>query len=340
MRNFRKSIKAVSPIVATLMLVLVSVGTAGAFYLWQTGWQGDIQDNAAHSGTVKPSLTIGGSSTVYDFTAVAVEYFEAVNPDYRISYQSGGSGAGVAAVGTGAIDIGSCSRPVKQREYDAYPDLDQDGEKDFGKALVQTIVGYDLVAVCVGSSSHGLLDINQSTLYDLYATNGGLSGHTSTLDTDTSGSVEWDELPIQPNSATMCTGTGAINLYDRAEHGGTEETFCDKVLGIDESTLEAHGINVNHETGNQNLIAAIVADADGLGFCALGQAIAVGADMVDFEGVTADPANKDSYAGTRPLCYVTIGEPKGDIKLYIDFCLSPDMNQKINHEADYISLYD
>jgi phosphate transport system substrate-binding protein len=340
--KMKKDVKAVSPIVAVLMLVLVSVGAATAFYVWETGWQADITDKTGGTD-VQASITIAGSTTVYEFTKVAAELFEA-ETGVKVAYQGGGSGAGVQSVGTGVVDIGSASRAVKSSELAQYPDLNGDNAKDYGKELVSSVIGYDGVVV-IANDDHALTDINETALRAVFYANGGVAKASwdsevtqwmTWFDANTDDLVQWDEL-ISGDSSNA-----TITLYDRAEHSGTEETFCGKMLDIDADTLEDGGITVTHETGNQALLAAVEADEDALAFCAFG--IVAASDDVNvptFETVeaTADSIKDGSYAGSRPLVYVTVGEPTGDIAQYINFCLSPENNDFINDEADYVSLY-
>jgi phosphate transport system substrate-binding protein len=288
---------------------------------------------------------------VYEFTAVGAEMYEAANPGYKVSYQKGGSGAGVASVGVGAVDIGSASRFVKDSEHDKYPDLNKDGMKDYGRNLVEHQVAWDGVAVVVPSANtHGLISINETVLLDIYAFNGGKSGYTLQYlsDGDSSGAIEWDEVPEEVGSTTMCTGSEEVTIYDRAEEGGTEETFTKKVLDISASTLEEYGIEAIHALGNQDLAVAVAGDPDAIGFNAFGIA------SVSSNGLFALPFGEDddspitpsqstikdqSYPGTRPLVYITIDDPTGALKKYIDFCLTPEINMAICEGSDYVSIY-
>jgi len=320
------------------MLVLVTVGAATAFYMWETGWQDDVEGKTKNAD-VMASLTIGGSSTVYEFTAVAAEMYNGEFPGYKVSYQKGGSGAGVAAIGEGAVDIGSASRFVKTEEYALYPDL------------VEHIIAWDGVAVVTSSSNtHGLVSINETVLNDIYCFNGGKTGYSLQVlvDYDSSSDIEWDEVYTTANSvAANCTGSDVVTLYDRDEESGTEETFAKKILDQSKGTLEANDITANHETSNQNLAVAIGDDDHALSFMAFG--IANGdsnLDVIPFAEDENDPVTpststiKDqTYPGTRPLVYITDGTPTGDISQYIKYCLQPENNQQITAGSDYVSIY-
>ena len=369
-----KNAMAVSPIIATLMLVLVAVGSAGAFYVWQSGWQSGIEDKVSGSGELQASLSIGGSSTVYEFTAVAGEYYMVANPNYKISYQSGGSGAGIAAVGTGAIDIGSASKPLTTEDKNKYPDLNKDGVKDYGRELVEHTVAWDAVAVVVSDdnfAAHGLISIDELDLAAVYYANSGavpadipgdVQAGITALDIVTpDGIIQWDELFETPTHTISCVGAGDVTIYDRDDKSGTEEVFSKKIIDTDEKELETAGIdttngagNSGHYKGNQNLLTAIAKDPDALSFMSYGMAKAgdSGLKMIPFQGDhDTDPVtpSEDSimmgaeedgaYDGARPINYITVGEATGDVKVYIDFCLQTEINQDICEVAGYISIY-
>jgi len=100
--------KAVSPVVATLILILIAVAAAAALYLWLVAWQGGVTGTIGSPGA-QYTLTIGGSTSVYPFASEAAKQFEQNNTDVVVSVNQGGSGAGMAAVCTGQVDIGEAS---------------------------------------------------------------------------------------------------------------------------------------------------------------------------------------------------------------------------------------
>lgn len=311
-KKIQKDTHAVSPIVATLMLVLVAVGGSASYYMWQTGWQKDVEGKVSGAGDFKNSLSIGGSSTVYEFTAIAAEWFEAANNGYKISYQSGGSGAGIASVGKGIVDIGSASRFVKDSEHAKYPDTNGDGSKDHGHKLVTHTVAWDAVVV-----------VTSATLTNYTLTRAEL-------------------LNIYENGTFPGGWTGVTGYVDRSDASGTEEVFAELILDLDYGTLEEAGITATASfPGNQELIAALEADNSLIGFTSYGMAKQTDLHIFSFEGVvpSEDTIMDGTYDGARPINYITVDEPTGDIAEYINFCLAPRNNQDIAEEAGYISIY-
>lgn len=338
-----KNVQAVSPIIATLMLVLVAVGASGSFYLWQTGWQEDVEGKAGGVGLTN-ALSVGGSSTVYEFTVLAKEIFENAYPNYRIDLQKGGSGSGISGVGMGLIDIGAASKSIDSY-MNQYPDINRDGVKDLGIDLVAYKIADDGVAVVV-SPNHNWIDPDDLTGTKI------VSMSQDTLVRIFNGSyVNWSDVPIDEaitdtlgNRDNTSIGV-AIETYDRADESGTEECFCEKIMG-EGKQMPANGMTADHSiASNQLMYDGIYAAPNGIGFMPYGM---VGdLVMIPFYHPTKTTVHlptkatiKDySWCGSRPLNLITVGEATGDAKIFIDFCLRTEMNQQLAEMAGYVSIY-
>jgi ABC-type phosphate transport system substrate-binding protein len=205
---------AVSPVVATLILILIAVAAAAALYLWLVVWQGNITGGIGNQGA-QSTLTIGGSTSVYPFDAAAVTQFEQNNTDVVISNNQGGSGAGMFAVCSGAVDLGAASFPVDVATLESsYACPSQ-----YASTIVVTTVAYDAVDVIVSSTNnHGLLSINFDTYALIYQDASYAAGGTPTLLTLTengvtistllvaipvNAAIEWQQLPGAVAGATI-----------------------------------------------------------------------------------------------------------------------------------------
>src|SRR5271157_5696277 len=101
---------AVSPIVATLVLIVVAVIGAVAVGTIMGTFSSDVSKQANANGAGAASQTeivVAGSTTVDPITQLAAKAYTAKNPGIKITSQAMGSGAGVAAVGNGVADIGA-----------------------------------------------------------------------------------------------------------------------------------------------------------------------------------------------------------------------------------------
>lgn len=135
-------------IVALSMLLLATMWLGGC-------GQKQAEDNAAKDQGEKMtgSITIAGSTSVQPFSEVLAEKFMQDNEGVQINVQGGGSSQGVTAAASGAADIGSSSRDLKEEEK--------------GQGLVETVIAYDGIAVIVHPSNkiEGLTKENIKNIY-------------------------------------------------------------------------------------------------------------------------------------------------------------------------------
>ncbi len=217
-RKLRGENKAVSPVVATLILILIAVAAAAALYLWLVVWQGNIT-NGIGTQHAEPTLTIGGSTSVYPFDSLAVTQFQQNNSDVVISNNQGGSGAGMLAVCAGQVDLGAASFPVD------VPTLESSYNcaAQYASTTVITTVAYDAVDVITSTTNnHGLLSINYDTLALVYQDASYAAGGNPTLLSTTengvtistlvaaaaiptAGVIDWSQIPAAVEGVTIGT---------------------------------------------------------------------------------------------------------------------------------------
>jgi phosphate transport system substrate-binding protein len=322
LRKISKDVKAISPLISALLLILVATGATTGVYLWLGVFQAETQGNIDQSSTdilasyLEGDLTISGSTTVYGFTECAVPSFEDKFDGVDVSYSGTSSGAGVDAIGQGLVDIGCASRAVKSTELSAYPNL------------VTWTVAYDAVVVVYKGDISGT---------------DAVSGDTYNF-TD---GVDAKELRAAINDTTN-------NIFwDRNDASGTEELFVDKLLDLDYGTVEeAFANNALFAqadagyAGNPELAAAMAGASDGTWcFMSFGYAKTVsGCSIADYGGETpsAGTIMEGDYAGARPINYITDGQPTADsiAAAYIAWCILPGNNAQFCDCSGYISIYE
>jgi flagellin-like protein len=198
-RRLRGDGKAVSPVVATLILILIAVAAAAALYLWLVAWQGGVTSGIG-SPTAQYTVTIGGSSSVYPWSVVAVKSFEGNNSNVVININQGGSGAGMAAVCAGTVDIGASSAPQTATALEA-----NDG---CPTTVVQETVAYDAVDPIVPTANtHGLVNISWDTMQAIYVA--GVGGAPNPVQPQTN--LESQAGHYFMDSVDMTTLTGWAN---------------------------------------------------------------------------------------------------------------------------------
>ena len=367
MKSLKKQVDAVSPVIATLMLVLVSVGSAGVFYVWQADWQ-EGTTGSIDTEEIKSTLQIGGSSTVYPVTVDAAEAFMDEFPQYKVEVKKGGSDSGIIGAGEGILDIGAASKNPGSDDFEKYTDM------------VVTTIGYDGVVLITTNTD--LETMNATVLKTIYSYNGGQTKDSTATDyveyggkfyydplgLDTTGTADgvitWNEVPVAHGSSDLCSGTDPVDVYDRSEKSGTEECFCKKLMDKEfGSQITMSGSNAYSVMSNQELIDAIAADPNALGFMAYG----IAADNDDVEMIPYAPYTKGDtslvtsddyvelnntgipnfgdigsgvYKGSRPLNYITDGEPTGLVAKFIQYVLWTENNYAFLNDNAYVSIFD
>lgn len=193
-KNKWRKTEAVSPVIATLMLVLIAVGSSGAFYVWHDGYQQDTLSEIQNFKTM-PSLTIGGSSLIHPFNEQATDYYKATHHQ-EIRNSKGGNEAGITAVQNDIVDIACCTRSLTTDEK---------------QNLEQFHIGnISLSLITHPNNPHHLHSINNSFLADLYNVNGNNKARSTFMNISGNGIINWSQLPshVEPFS-----GSCASNVY-------------------------------------------------------------------------------------------------------------------------------
>lgn len=313
--NFLKmNESAVSPIVATLVLIVVAVVGAVAVGTIMGTFSSDVagQTNAGDiAGASSAEIITAGSTTVQPASELLAKAYMKKNPSVKITVQGGGSGAGVAAVGNEIVDIGAASRNVKPTELTQFPDLKE--YRIGGSAIVW-----------VASNEFTGLGVTEADLKAAWA------------DLDATGKTNAEHGSIPQG----------VQFYQRSETSGTEETaaeFC----GISAKSFDA--FNAPGQIGNSGMRSAIEgANVAAIGFLDFGYTNDFDTAKIKtltIDGMTPNEANvkkgiKALFAGQtstdyptglcRGLYLITNGEPSGIVKNFIQFAQSPEGGEFVN----------
>lgn len=244
-------------------------------------------------------LTCSGSTTVLPIAQAAAEAFMAKNPDVNISIRGGGSGVGIAALMSGAVDIANSSRPMKSKEISQ--------AKSKGTNPVAYFVANDGIAIVVNDSN----PIKSLTLKQLKAI------YTGKV-------TNWNQL-------------GGKNLpivvVSRDVASGTYEVFNEKAL------QGAKVIDSAQMLASNNAVASTVGDTPGaIGYIGLGYVTEkIHALVIDNVMPTEKSIKDMSYKLSRKLYMYTNGKASGNAARFISFIQSAE-GQKIVKEAGFVTL--
>ncbi|MCD6197341.1 MAG: substrate-binding domain-containing protein [Deltaproteobacteria bacterium] len=288
--------QAVSPIVATLVLVVVAITGAAAVGTIMGTFSSDVSEESNTGEVTSASSTellIAGSTTVQPVSELLAEAYMEEHQGVKVTVQGGGSGAGVSSAGLDIVDIGAASRDVKPDELAKYPNI------------VTHKIGGSAVVVIVNSAS-SITNASKAEINEIYVNGTASSGNLTTITTVFKRSEE---------SGTQDTFCGWIgNKTDKFHAGVVGKTGNAGVLKAVEDTPNSIGfVDFGFADGSDDVRAINLYD---------GKQYFVTKDNIKAQ-------LKDSTADTypdklaRPLNYLTNGEPNSMEQAFITFAMSP-----------------
>jgi phosphate transport system substrate-binding protein len=251
------------------------------------------------------SITIKGSDTMVILGQRWAEMYMKEHPDKRIQVTGGGSGTGIAALINGGTDICEASRPMKDKEKEMV-------RARHGRDVSEIPVALDGIAIYVPLSS-SIQSLTKAQLKAIY----------------TGAFTNWRDVGGKDQK---------IVAYSRENNSGTYVFFKEHVLnnedfGRDIQTLPGTAVIVNQVSKDPaSLGYGGIAYASGI------KAIAIRADeKSEAISPSLETVESGKYPLSRQLFFYTIGAPAGEIKIFIDWVLSPE-GQKICEAVGYYPL--
>jgi phosphate transport system substrate-binding protein len=235
-------------------------------------------------------LSYNGSSTIgMGFMQIgAVEQFSKYSGIKFASISNDGTGKGLKALMEGKVPVAGASRPLKPEEL--------------AQGLVPTTIGYDAIAVFV-HRDNPVKELTKAQLKGIFT--GRIRNWKE---------VGGNNAPIVPN-IEMLTGKRA-----------TIEMFQEMILDG-----EKYGNGFEQVDLPRDQIVEVARHKNGIASASRGLLVATSMEMrskvkvIKIDGYNPTPANARSgkYPISRSLFMVTMGEPKGEAKTFMDFTLSP-----------------
>jgi len=244
------------------------------------------------------TVTISGSTTVLPIAAAVAEAYMAKHPDVDVKVSGGGSGAGISAIGKGAVDIGMASRELSADEKATY------------SKLVPTAVAKDGIAIIVNPENK-VDSLTLSQIKDIYTGN----------------DKSWNDVGGEQ---------AEFSIVGRDSASGTREFFSNEVLK--KADFTPFMVEKNSNGAVQQLVSQTpnAIGYVGMGFEDGVKVISLDVDGKMLKPTLATVKSKE-YPLSRELYFITNGEPSGETKDFIDFLLSAD-GQKIVEEQGFVSL--
>ncbi len=251
-----------------------------------------------------------GSDTMVNIAQAWAEAYKKASPEIEIEVSGGGSGVGIAALSKGAVDIANSSRNLKKKEI-------EDALASTGKEPVETIVGYDALAIYI-NKDNPLETISMEQIAEIYKEGGSIT--------------KWSDLGV-----TMPPKYDNIIRVSRQSSSGTYEFLRGKVLKNVDFKLGSCDLN-----GSKEVVELVSNTPSAIGYSGMGYTTrgvkmlkvipAAGKPPVE---PTQETTLDKSYPISRSLLVCTLGQPEGAVKNYIDWLLS-NAGQAILKENGFV----
>ncbi len=245
------------------------------------------------------NITITGSTTVLPIAQKAAEDYMKKHPEVRISVAGTGSGDGIKAVIDSTADIGDASREMKPKEIQR--------AKKKGVNPKQFVVALD----CIVPVVHPGNPVSNMSLDQLNAIYVGKVKNWK--------QVGGNDKPIV--------------VISRDSSSGTFEVWNHHVLKKARLRPDAQ-----LQASNGAVAQAVAGNKYAIGYVGIGYLNSKLKGLtVNGVKASAKTAMDKSYPIARGLNMYTNGEPKGAVKNFIDYVLSPE-GQKIVAEEGFVPL--
>ena len=256
--------------------------------------------------TKSKSFTIKGSDTMVQLMSLLSESYMKTNPENKISITGGGSGTGISAILNGTTDICASSREIEEKEISI--------GKSKNIVPVSVVIANDGLAVVVHKDN----PINELTMEQVKKIYTGEYKN-------------WKDLGGQDQP---------IDVYSRESSSGTYKFFQEHVLNKKDYAKE-----VKLMPSTQTIIQSVSDSKWAVGYSGLGYTknanIKILGIKKDDSSPVVIPSDKTvldkTYSIARPLYLMFNGEPKGELKKFVDFCIS-EAGQKIVEESGYVKI--
>jgi phosphate transport system substrate-binding protein len=213
--------------------------------------------------------------------------------------RGGGSGVGIASLIEGTCDIADASRAIKDSELDMAVAR--------GVSPKANVVAMDGIAVIV-HPSNSIKGLSKQQVKDIF------TGKIS----------DWSDIG---------GSGGKIVVISRDSASGTFEAFGELALNKEKVRPDAL-----MEASNQAVASIVAKTPAAIGYVGLGY-VSGSVKTVTIDGVvpSKETVLMKKFPYGRPLFMYTNGTPKGMVKQFMDFVLSPK-GQEIAEEQGYVGL--
>jgi phosphate transport system substrate-binding protein len=235
------------------------------------------------------NVTVKGSDTMVILAQRWAEEFMKKNASNKVQVTGGGSGTGIAALINGTTEIATASRPMKDDEREKL-------RTRFNTPGTEISVAKDGVTFYV-NESNPVTSLTMEQLKGIY-----LGDITN-----------WKQVG-GPDAK--------IVVYSRENSSGTYVFVKDHLLGGEDYVASAQTL-----PGTAAVVNAVAKEKNGIGYGGAAYGKGIKELSVNGVGPTAENVKSGKYPLARDLYFYVRNKPTGEVKGFIDFCLSPEGQQ-------------
>ncbi|MBM4029787.1 MAG: phosphate ABC transporter substrate-binding protein PstS family protein, partial [Planctomycetes bacterium] len=251
-----------------------------------------------------------GSDTMVNAVQMVSEEFMKEYPHVFVAVTGGGSGVGIASLINRTCEVATTSREMKPKEIDM--------ALKRGVNPKEIVIAYDGIAVIVNRNN----PIDELTIEDLHRIFTGKA-------------VNWNQFGGK---------NLAIVTLSREVSSGTHMYFKEEVVQLHQKdSQEEFSKATLLLTSSQAIVEEVAGNEGAIGYLGMGymsdrtKAVRIGKRKEDFHPPTVEDVVNKTYPLSRPLYAYTNGEPRGIVKVFIDFALSP-IGQKQFVETGFVPV--
>jgi len=314
--KFFNNDEGVSPIIATLVLIVVAIIGAAAVGLIMSNFSSSVSQQANSgntAGQASTTISVAGSTSMQPVITQIAAWYGSNNTGVKVNVAPGGSGVGYMSVEKNMADIGMISEGINSAQLTAYPNL---------KAYQ---VGASGVAFAYATSSVGVTNPTPAQLATLFSNTGlPVAGLTASVGrSDVSGTQDTAKAFLQ--SVTPGSTWAPTKLANGNGGVYTEITTNVNEIGI---------LDSDYAFGKTGLT---LVDFSGT----LGIPAATPPSWANIQKeIQQNPSTPTYPAGlVRPLNLITNG-PASSMSLgFIQYCQAPTtVNQNVFAAADQVHI--
>jgi phosphate transport system substrate-binding protein len=248
------------------------------------------------------TIRISGSDTMLKLMQELATVYMLKNPDVAIYVNGGGTAAGIENLISGNADICTASRYLKPEEGRKLAEY-------YGSLGLYYLIAKDALSIYL-NKNNPVRSISSAQLRDIYNCS----------------ITNWSE---------MGGNDAPIQLVLRPASSGTHYYFKEHVLLGDEYCEK----NAIFKTTTDEVLKYVETNENAIGYGGVGFKNGVKHVRIDNINPEIRNARNDKYPITRYLHLFTTNQPRGKIKDFINWVLSPE-GQRVINNSGYISLYE